>query len=109
VCGRPRVFTTTEWLVRDCGDRAYLATQSNYPGTGGSLPYSLRGTPDLPVIVPIPWDRIAGTFDELVVAADLAAYLDHNGDLFATRFGAIGPEPAPQETETAGRTHSQSR
>ena len=31
---------TTEWYKADRGDRVFLGTQSNHPGTGSTLPYT---------------------------------------------------------------------
>ncbi|MBD5653597.1 MAG: hypothetical protein IAI50_00250, partial [Candidatus Eremiobacteraeota bacterium] len=97
---------TTEWLVRDRGNRAFLATHSNYPGTGVSLPYGLRGLHELPVIVPMPWERIADTFEELVVAADFADYIERNGDLFGALCDAIGNQPVPQQPQSICRSYA---
>ncbi len=83
---------TTEWLIRDRGDRIWLGTRSNHPGIGTILPYALRGTPSLEVAVPIARDELGTRTNGDVTVANFADYFAAHGDVFETLRQAIPPQ-----------------
>lgn len=70
------------------GTRVRLDASSNAPGRYSVLPYSLRGTPALPVCTPVSWDELRKQRAAIVCTAETwSARFDKHGDLFAD--GAI--------------------
>ncbi|MDE2573526.1 MAG: hypothetical protein KGM44_13510 [bacterium] len=86
LCGRvvakqPRLVSTEPNSHAD--GRAHLHVSSNAPGRFSALPYSLRGTPSLPVCTPIEWKELATVHNGSVTAASFAERLAARGDVFA--------------------------
>jgi bifunctional non-homologous end joining protein LigD len=73
----------------EAAGRIHLSVRTNAPGQGSILPYSLRGTPDLPMATPIRWDEVETFENGAITATSSAARLDAAGDVFAEIAAAI--------------------
>jgi DNA primase len=97
----PATFTVAN-LRAERGDRIYLGTKSNHPGMGTLLPYALRGTPQLEVSLPVPFDDLGKIRNGEVTAEGFAEYISLFGDVFALERSRIGAQMfgsrAPQHT-----------
>jgi len=84
--------------------RVHLHIQSNARHHYSALPYSLRGTPELPMVTPTLWDIVADAESakyEQVYAENFVEYMQGCGDLFSREVHRIGEQrlpatPAPQ-------------
>jgi DNA primase len=83
-----------------------IAVAKNAPGTFTAVPYCARGSPQLPVCLPVRWDELDTIGDGSVTVETLPARLEVAGDIFALEKARIGPQslksiaalnaPAPQ-------------
>jgi DNA primase len=70
--------------------RIHLDASVNAPGHYSVLPYSLRGTPALPVATPVTWNEIAGLRAPVICTAETwPQRFAACGDLFATGSEAL--------------------
>ena len=83
---------TTEWHIAERGDRVFVGTQSNQVFVGSALPYTVRGSVELDIVIPVPRDAIGSVANGDVVAANFAEYLARHGDVFGQLRAAIGPQ-----------------
>lgn len=75
------------------GDRVRLDTSTNTPGRYSALPYSLRGTPGLPVCSPVTWLEMEHLRSQIVCSAEsFPARLAQHGDLFASAVAALSAQ-----------------
>jgi hypothetical protein len=93
VAADPRLFTTEKNAVKP--NRIHLHVGSNARRRFSGLPYSLRGAPDLPVIMPVTWDELAGFRPHAMTAATFPARLAERGDVFAAELKRIGTQRLP--------------
>ncbi|MGH7737956.1 MAG: hypothetical protein ACREMP_08860 [Candidatus Tyrphobacter sp.] len=70
--------------------RVRLDATANAPGRYGILPYSLRGTPALPVCTPVEWEELATLRSAVLCTAETwPTRFEEKGDLFARAAAAL--------------------
>jgi DNA primase len=72
-------------------DRIHLSAQSDAPGHGSALPYTLNVQADLAFVVPIAWDELDAATSTAWTRDDAPDRLAL-GDVFATELARIGPQ-----------------
>lgn len=84
------------------GTKVRLDASSNAPGRYSVLPYSLRGTPALPVCVPVTWEELRRQRAAVVCTAEAwPARFDKYGDLFAQGGVRLGAANAISRSSSA--------
>lgn len=78
----PTVFTTEPNTHSD--SLVHLHVSKNSPGTFTVLPYSVRGSEDLPVSFPVTWNEICTMSNGATTVKSLPARLQNAGDVFAS-------------------------
>jgi DNA primase len=86
--GNPALLTTE---THPSAPRVHLAVSSNVVGRFSSLPYTLAGTPTLPMVTPLDWSEVGSVHNGAFTAANGAARIAQ-GDCFARESAAIGPQ-----------------
>ena len=71
-------------------NRVRLSVRSNAPGLGSALPYTLRGIPGLPVVVPIRRSELGSIQPEDITLEAFPGWFTDAGDVFAAELARIG-------------------
>lgn len=72
------------------GDRVFLGVSVNAVGRFAALPYSLRGSENLPMVTPISWRELDTVENGAINMSNAADRLDAAGDIFALEVARIG-------------------
>jgi DNA primase len=91
------------------GDRFYLSVSTNAVGRLSMLPYSLRASEALDVVLPIRVSDLGRTANGDVTAANIGEYLDRNGDIFAAELKRIGDQRLPSSPRAFLRASADAR
>lgn len=74
------------------GKCAHLHITSNAPGRHSALPYSARGTPGNPLVMPIAWPMLGGFVNGSVCAGELDGWLSRHGEAFGAELAVLRPQ-----------------